>query len=155
MLVFWSQMLLPYTPVFCYYQNGHKKLDRRSLRRRGYQVLLNVWSISWSKGSSIPLLTSVIQMVFLVPTTINLNIKVPHDLALFDFKNRSQNIGLVLNPSKFHRSTPLSLPYLFLLPVDADMWKATRTTANNHLIHYMFQRILYTHSPQENGLIWA
>ena len=54
----------PCTPVFCYYQDRHEKPDRRSLSKRGYQVSQTVWSISWSKGYSIPLLTPVIPAAF-------------------------------------------------------------------------------------------
>ena len=50
-------MLATHTSVFCYYQNQHKKPDRRDFNRRGYKVSLTVWSISWSKGYSVPLLT--------------------------------------------------------------------------------------------------
>ena len=57
-------MLAMHTSVFCYYQDLHEKPDRRSLSRRGYQVLLTVWSISWSKGYSIPLLTPVVPASF-------------------------------------------------------------------------------------------
>ena len=51
--------------VFCYYQDWHVKPDRRSLNRRGYQVLLTVCSISWIKGYPITLLASVIPVLAL------------------------------------------------------------------------------------------
>ena len=57
-------MLAMHTSVLCYYQDRHKMSDRRSLSRRGYQVLLTVWSISWSKGYSMPLLTPLIPASF-------------------------------------------------------------------------------------------
>ena len=49
---------------FCYYQDWHNKPGKRSLSRRGYQILLNIWSTSWSRGYSISLLTSVIPASF-------------------------------------------------------------------------------------------
>ena len=41
-------MLAMYTSVFCYYQDWHEKPDRRSLKRRSYQVSLSVWNNSWT-----------------------------------------------------------------------------------------------------------
>ena len=57
-------MVAMHTSIFCYYQDWHEKPDRTSLRWRGYQVSQTVWSISWSKGYSIPLLTPVIPPPF-------------------------------------------------------------------------------------------
>ena len=74
-LVFWRHVLAMYTSVFGYYQDQHEKPDR-SLNRRGYHVLLTVWSILWSKRYSIPLLTPDVSATFgwskmdLSPTTI-------------------------------------------------------------------------------------
>ena len=53
-----------HTSVICYYQDQHKEPDGRSLSAIGYQVSLNVWSISWSKVYLILLLTPVIPAPF-------------------------------------------------------------------------------------------
>ena len=58
--VFWRQMLAMHTSVICYYHDRHEKPGRRSLSKRGYQVSLTVWSMSWSKGYSTLPLTPVI-----------------------------------------------------------------------------------------------
>ena len=72
-LVLLHQMLAMHTSVFCYYQDQHVKPDRRSLSRRGYQVSQTVWSISRSKGYSIPLLTQVIPAPFGISVHLLLN----------------------------------------------------------------------------------
>ena len=63
-MVFWRQMLAMHTSVFCYYQDQHKKLDISSLSRRGYQVSLTIWSVSWSKRYSVPLIIPAIPAPF-------------------------------------------------------------------------------------------
>ena len=62
--VSWHEMLAMHTSAFSYYQDWHKKPDRRSLSRTAYQVLQTVWSISWRKAYSISLLIPVIPASF-------------------------------------------------------------------------------------------
>ena len=95
-------MLAMHTSIICYYQVRQKKPDRRSLSRRWYQVLQTVWSISWSKGYSIPLLTPVISASFVFGPRKNYTARRKHNTKICFFLNRASNTRRGCDPPHTH-----------------------------------------------------